>query len=299
MVASVAPLIWSVLNHTDKYLLKKYSGHAGIGALSILSSIFAVVPLPFIFILDDTVFKIQTPDLLVLITTGVLTAVGIFFYFHALDHDDASHVVPFWFLVPIISYFLGIIFLSEFITTDKIIGSGITLLGAFVLSLEFDSGVTIKKITPILMMASSFFLAINNILFKMAANDYSFWVSIFWNQVGMLLFGLSLLLFVKRYRKDFFTMLINGHHELLTINVVGEVLQIVAGFFAFYSVLIAPVSLVLLVNYTIQPLFVFIEGLLLTFIFPGFVTEKINRRHSIQKLSAIVIMAIGIYYIML
>ncbi len=299
IIALIAPLIWSILNHTDKYLLKKYSGHTGIGALSILSSVFAVVPLPLILIIDNTVFKIQIVDLILLIITGVLTAAGIFFYFHALDHDDASHVVPFWFLVPIISYIFGIIFLKEFIAVDKVIGAGITLLGAILLSLEFDQGITIKRITPILMVVSSFFLAINNILFKIAANDYSFWVSMFWNQVGMLMFGLSLLFFVKKYRDDFFVMLIRSHRELLTINIVGEILQIIAGFFAFYSVLIAPVSLVLLINYTIQPLLVFLEGLLMTMVFPRIVNEKINTRNSVQKLSAIIIMAIGIYYIMI
>ena len=160
LIALIPPLLWSLLNHVDKYLISKYAGHTGIGGLAIFSSAFAVVALPIVYIIDNTIFSISVPDAFFLSVTGILTAFGILFYLYALDRDDASHVVPFWFLIPIFSYVLGVIVLGEYIVFDKILGSLITLIGALILSLEFDQGFRVKKAAAFFMIASSLVFAV-------------------------------------------------------------------------------------------------------------------------------------------
>ena len=59
----------------------------------------------------------------------------------------------------------------------------------------------------------------------------------------------------------------------------------------------APVTIVMLVEYTAQPLFVFLEGVLLTLFLPNLVSEDISKRNLFQKFIAIIIMGIGIYII--
>ncbi len=296
-IALAAPFIWSLLNHTDKYLISKYSHHIGIGGLAIMSSIFAGFTLPVVYLIDRNILGLEIYSMLALVISGILTALGLLLYLYALDKDDVSHVVPFWFLIPIFSYGLGLFFLDENLETGKMIGAMITLVGSLILSLEFDQGFSIKKITPILMIGSSLCLSLNNVLFKDVA--VSFWQSIFWNQVGMLIFAILMLVFVKKYRADFVSVFKINNTQLNILNLAGEILQIVATFVSYYSILIAPVALVLLVSYTFQPLFVFLEGILLTMMFPHIVKEKINRKHLIQKTLAIGIMVLGVYQIML
>ncbi len=297
LVALVAPLLWSLLNHVDKYLISKYAGHSGVGGLAIFSSLFAVFALPVVYLIDGSVFDVTVSGAFALILSGIFFILGVFLYLHALKKDDASHVVPFLLLTPVCAYILGIFFLDEYIAGDKIFGSLIALVGAVILSLEFDRGIRVKKATTVLMISSCVSLAIGDTIFKFFSIDASFWQSIFWNQVGFVIFGLTLLL-IRSYRKDFISVCKANTKQLVALNLGGEIVQTVATVVNFYAMILAPIALVLLVNYTTQPLFVFIEGLLITKFFPKIAKEHLSKRHVAQKLVSIAIMSAGIYLIL-
>lgn len=298
LVALVAPLIWSFLNHADKYLISKYSNNAGVAGLAIFSSLFAVFALPVIYIIDSTVFSLPAVSTIAITISGILLAFCVFLYLHALDHDDTSHVVPFWFLTPMFAYVLGIIFLGEYIHGGKVLGSIITLVGALILSLEFDKGVKVKKAVTILMVFSSMSVAGSDTIFKYFVNHASFSQAIFWNQVGFVIFGVALLS-IKKYRSDFRNVLKMKSLQIVSINVIGELGQTIAVVVNTYALLLAPIALVTLVNYTFQPLFVFIIGILITRFFPKIAQEHLTRRHITQKVVSMVIMSIGVYLIMI
>ena len=297
-IALIAPLIWSVLNHVDKYLISSYSKDIGVAGLAIFSSLFAIFVLPIIYFFDQSVLSLPASQILALIISGIFFILCIFFYLHALGRDDASHVVPFWFLTPVFAYVLGVSFLGEYIEGGKIIGSLITLIGAVILSLEFDEGVKIKKVTAFLMILSSLSLAVADTIFKYFAANASFGQSIFWNQVGLVIFACILLL-IPLYRRDFLKILKVNTKKLFMLNLGGEAAQAGASILNFYALLLAPIALVTLVNYTFQPLFVFIEGILITKFFPRIAQEHLTKRHIAQKLASILIMAAGVYLIMI
>lgn len=294
-----APFLWSILNHLDKYLISKYVGNSGVGGLSIFSSGFAVFTLPILYFFDKNIFNINILNITILSLTGVLTALGILFYLYALNNDEASYVVPFWFLIPIFSYVLGVFILGEHIFFGKIIGSIITIIGAFVLSLKYGKGFHVRTGTVTLMIASSFVLALNNVLFKDLAIHTSFWQSMFWNQFGLFIFGLSAFLFIKKYRQDFIKIVKFNTLDLTLFNIGGEIVQVVAGFFNYYAVILAQVSLVLLIEYTFQPLFVLLGGIILTKLFPYITKEETGHKYTLQKFFAISIMAVGVYLIVI
>lgn len=298
VLSAIAPLLWSVLNHVDKYLVSKYKNEVGVGGLTITSSIFAVFVIPIVYVIDPQVIHTDMLSMILLVATGIMLSLAILLYLHALDRDDASHVVPFWFLIPVVAYVLGIFVLDEHLITGKIVASLIILLGAFILSLEFDGGVKIKKHTPLLMIGSSILLALSDILFKKYALDASFAVSVFWNQVGMTLFGLFCLLFIKKFRADFIKIC-KEKRVIWAINIGGELVQSTATIINFYAMLIAPVALVLVVNYTLQPLFVFAIGVIMTLFFPHISKERISMGHVVQKILALTIMAVGLYLLLM
>ncbi len=297
LIALVAPLLWSLLNHADKYLISKYARGTGVGGLAILSSLFAFVSLPFIDAFHHAEIYSPKGDIVPLIVTGLLVALAVLWYLQALERDDASHVVPFWFLIPVIGYGLGIFLLGEHLEGDKLIGSVVTLAGAFILALEFDEGFSVKKKTVLLMIGSSVCLALSNVVFKLFAEETSFWHSIFWNQFGIGLFGLLCLLLIRKYRHDFVTVASAQTKAIIGLNLTGEVLQTIAVMTNYFAMLLAPVALVLLLSYTFQPFFVFIEGILLTAFFPHISKERTSRRHIIQKLTAMALMSLGVYLI--
>lgn len=297
-LALIAPFLWSILNHADKYLLNKYSHHSGVGGLLIFSSVFALIALPVVaFFSPSPILALTHAEIYILIATGIMSAIAILFYLYALEQEDASHIVPFWFLTPVFSYLFGIFFLGEQLSTNQIWGSAVTLLGALVLSLELEKKVSIKKRAAGLMALSSLFFALAGVFFKDTAIEGSFWQSLFWNQAGMVVFGIFCLTFITTFRRDFLTVCKVKSKELALLNIFGEIGQTLSASISYYVTLIAPISLVLLVEYTFQPVFVFLEGLILSKHYPHIIQEKISRKHLAQKIASMLIMASGVWMI--
>ncbi len=300
LMSLIAPFLWSLLNHADKYLISKYSKEVGVGGLVVYSSLFAIFIAPIAFFLSDTsVFDLLGSEKFFLAVAGAMYSICILFYLYALEKEDASYVVPFWLLAPVFGFLLGIIFLGETIEPIKVLGAIVVLLGAVILSVEFEQKKKIKSIAVVLMLASALTIALSDIIYKKFAEHVDFWPSVFWNQIGMVAFGIICLIFVANYRRSFIGSIKEGGKEIATLNIAGETIQSIAIIANNYALMLAPVALVLLATYTFQPLFVFIEGILLTLFFPKISSENISKKHLIQKGVSIVIMAIGVYLILL
>lgn len=299
LVALAAPLIWSIINHIDKYLISKYFHGEGIGALMVF---VGVVSIPFslaIFYLYPDVLNTPIFNATILILTGIIYNFAILFYLYALEEEDASLVVPFWQLAPVFTYFLGIFILGEHLGKTQIIGSIITLFGAVILSLELggDSKLKIKKKAVLFMCLSSLFIALENIIFKKGAIDESlFWNSVFWNQIGMIIFAFGCL-FIPAYRKSFKKTFNQNSTKVLGLNILEQIIETVGSIVNYFALFLAPVALITLTTYSAQPFFVFTLGIILTLLFPKFIKEDISKKNLMIKLLSILIMALGVYLV--
>lgn len=297
LIALIAPFLWSILNYTDKYLIARYAKETGVAGLAIFASAFSILAALCIYLAFPTVLAVSHAQAGSLLITGFLIAIGILLYLYALEKDHASHVVPFWFMVPILGYLLGLLFLDEVLTVPKIIGSLITVAGALILSLELEERITLKKRVIVLMTGSSLLIALSDVLFKGAIAESSFASSIFWNQLGFALFGALCFLLNKRYRAEFIALCASKSKGLFFINASTELLTITATAIGYYALSLAPVAIILVISYTFQPLFVFVEGVVLTRLLPHLHRERLSRRHIVQKVGAILVMAAGTYLV--
>jgi drug/metabolite transporter (DMT)-like permease len=219
-------------------------------------------------------------------------------YFHALQKDEASIVVPLWQMIPVISFVINYLVLGETLTMIQMAGGILVMLGAIGISLELSPGNLVKFKTHVfwLMLLSSILFSLNFAFFKLFAISSSFWTTSFWEYTGFALFGVLLLTFVTPYRKEFMSVVAQNKIPVLSINGINEVINILAKLAFNFASLLAPITLVFLVN-GLQPFFVFFYGLILTLFFPHISQEKISRRHIVQKLIAIIIMFFGTYLI--
>jgi hypothetical protein len=78
------------------------------------------------------------------------------------------------------------------------------------------------------------------------------------------------------------------------LNLANEVINTIAVALVQYASLLAPIVLVMLVN-SLQPIFVFLMGILLTLFLPKLSKENITKQVLLQKSAAIVIVLIGTY----
>lgn len=292
MVALLPPLLWSLSNHFDKYLISKYF-KGGAGAINIFTAFFALVTALVVYVVNPSVATIAPRDALVLILVGVIGIIELTIYCHVLNKDETSIVTPMFQLIPVLTYLLSFIMLGEVLTQKQIFASVVIILGAIILSINLsESKIKFRGYVLGMMIIASFLVALISVLFKLVALEEGYWPSTFWSSLGAALVGVFYLLFIKPYRQQFVLSLKNNKKGVLAFNSINEIIDKVANLIMNYALLLAPVTLVWVVN-GFQPLFVLIFGVILTLLFPNIIQESLLKKHLIQKITAIGIILIG------
>lgn len=296
LIALVAPALWSLTNHVDKFLLGKYFKEGGEGALLIFSSVFAVVTVPVIGVFAPSVFAIAPMHAVIMVLVGVVYIIALIPYMYAMQEDEASIVAPLFQLFAVFSYVFGLFFLHEQLTAVQFLAGVLIITGAVLLSVDFTDTPKFKWRVFWLMCLSSLLLSINAGVFKLVAIEYDFWTTLFWDYVGLIVIGLLLLTCVRTYRTQFFVVIKSNSASALGMNGMNELINVAAEMCFKYATTLAPLALVVLVN-GVQPAFVFVYGILFTRFFPSFAQERMQRKYLVQKIIAIVLVCIGTYWI--
>jgi drug/metabolite transporter (DMT)-like permease len=303
-IALLAPVFWSINTHFDKFILSKYSKGRGVGSVFLFSTFFSVIfsAVIFIFKHDEIILNSSFHNFLLFLIPGFLSALGFYFYLQSLRKEESSIVVALFQTSPVFAYFLGYIFLGEILTLNQIFAALVVLIGAGILSFdieEIESKIIIKwKMVGFILLAALSF-AFNDVLFKkFTIYQGSFVTSLFWQHIGIFIIGLSFFLFSKYLREDFFSLIKDSRAKIFVLNGFSEFFYALGGLLSNLATLFAPVTLVLVVN-SYQAVFTFIIGISLTIFLPHIITEKISKRHLIQRILAIVIILLGSYFLYL
>jgi uncharacterized membrane protein len=296
-ISLVAPVLWTIVTHIDKYLLSKRFKGNGVGAIFLFSSLFSFFVLIGILLYDHSVvLNLGVRDIATLLSIGIFSAIAFFLYLRALDIEESSVVIPLLQLIPVFAYFLSYFILGETLNKTQILAALIVILGIVVLSIEFDSEnkVKLRKKVLYLIAGSSFLFALHDVVFKSVAVKDTFISSTFWQYAGLCIAGVVVFALSPKYRAQLKSIFQIKDGSVLSLNITSEVLYIIGNLASNFATLLAPVALVLVVT-SYQPLFVFIGGTLLTLFLPQIATEKIRMRNLFQKLVSIAIILIGSY----
>jgi len=298
LIALLPPIFWSLTNHIDKYLLTKYFKDGAIGAVMIFSASIAILLLPIILLIQPSVLQNFQINYLLIILNGTLYLFASLPYFYALEKDDASLSVPLFQMIPVFSFILGYIFLKETLSVTQILGGIIIVISSIFISLNISDIKKMKMKWDVfgLMALSSILFSLNFIFFKYFAVETDFWITSFWEYVGFGLFGIILLVFVKNYRQGFFNVLKQNRLKVISINGLNEILNIVAKIAFNFATILTPVTMVWIIN-GLQPVFVFVFGIILTLVLPKISREDISKKTLIQRMIAIAVITVGVYLI--
>ena len=300
LIALINPIVHAFANHFDKYLITRFIKGGAVGALILFSSLFAIVALPVIWFIHPGVFEAMSPmRAIILMMAGGFMVIAVLFYLYALEFSEASYVAPFFQLIPVFGFILGYFILGEVLSAMQLWAGGLIVLGGIVLSLELaEPKFRIKHKLVFLMIGSSFFYALNAVLFKLIAVSQGFLDSLFWNMLGMVVVGIILFVTVKSYRREFLGLIESNHYSVIGLNALNDLLGLIGEAALVYAVLFAPVALVQAVG-GLQPMFVFILGLIITWFFPKFGRESLLFHHLAQKITGIAIISAGVYLLVL
>src|SRR3989344_9601316 len=121
LIALINPVAHAFANHFDKYLISRFIKGGAVGTLILFSSLFAVVVLPVIIILNPSVFTtISASRAIILTINGGLLMLAVLFYLYALESDEASYVVPFFQLIPVFGFIVGYFMLGEVLYANQL-----------------------------------------------------------------------------------------------------------------------------------------------------------------------------------
>lgn len=293
-IALGAPFLWALTNISDQYLVARYTtGRRSSGGLVLFSSLIGIFVSVFIGIFTNGLFAIPTTDKLLLILTGGITISWTILYLFTLEIEDVSAVVPWFLTTPIFGYIFGYIFLRETLSTSQLLGSIIVLFGVLLISIDFSEEKRKFKWRPTLyMLFACFLISMAGIIFKYVTIGNNFWVSSFWEYVGLGTFGILMFIFIPKYRNEFMLMNKSGGGKIFTLNAISEILTIVGNLLTNFAILLAPVALVYLVS-SFQPAIVLFLTLFSTKFFPNITKENLTRNILLPKVIAILIMIIG------
>lgn len=290
-----APIGFSVVNHFDKYLLRRYFPDTGSHILIIFSSLIGLLVAPVFFLINPNAIFLPWPDRLALLASGALFILACYPYLAALEKDDTSLVVALFQLLPLFTYALGWLFLGETLTAAQLLAAGLIIVGAMGMSLDTkELRWTVKWSILGLMALSSFLFSLDSVLFKVGAVAEDFWVSTGWQYAGFVIPGLAILTFAKRQRRIFFSLFRVKGLKIMSLNVINELVNLFAKISINFASLLAPVALVWVIN-GFQPFFSFLIGFGLTLFLPALAKEDISKTTVIRKLLCMAVMVVGVF----
>jgi uncharacterized membrane protein len=280
--AFCGPVLWALSVHLDKYLVERYFKNSGVSFLMIFAAAFALLMLPVLWVLRPNVVAIDVADAGAITASGVLYMGALFFYLQALKVEEASVVAPFFQAAPLFGYVLSYLVLGERLTLGQDFGGLMIIGGTALLSVRADKPWMMMKWRLIaLMLTCALSMSVASLIFKIFAIADEFWTATFWSFVGQAGFGAGLLASTAS-RKQLGNLVRSGAGRVLGISGINELLNLTGTLGARYALLLAPLSLVQAVGSTTS-LFVFVFGVVLSIVAPGFGEEDLSTRNLMRS----------------
>ncbi len=296
LYAIIAPFLWAVVNIADQYLIAKYSDRdkeRSSGGLVIFSSLIGLLIAGIIFIFTDGLLSIPSLDIALLLLAGVLTVVWIVLYLFTLEIEEVSRVVPWFLTIPVFGYILGSIFLGETLTLRQVVGAILVFVGLIIISINWtETRVRIKHKPMLYMLLVSLTVAVSGIIFKYVTVEDSFWISSFWEYVGLGVTGMFIFLCMPKQRREFMHMNKAGGARIFLVNILSEFTSVSGNLLTNFALILAPVTLVFIVS-AFQPAFVLLLTVIGTYMFPKIIKEDMSWQVLYPKIVAVIVMVIG------
>ena len=290
-----ASFLWGITNHIDKFMISGIDeSGSSVKTLLVFSTLVAGIILSPIWLIASKVsIGISNVSLLCVLLSSFVYILATFFYFKALEKNDASIVVVMFQLIPVFSYILALIFFKENLVLQQIIGSILIILSAVLISFDFEERNNKSKwLALILMVLSSLLYATYFFLFDIGIRNSSYNSCAFWFQIGFLIQGIILICF-KNYRSTFIKAIKNNGQKYFSLNITNEVINLIANLLVNFANVTIPLALANVLN-GFQGAFVFILGFIGVKLLPKYFKENISKKIVVQKISCIIISIVGL-----
>lgn len=299
MISVVAYFLLAVSFVIDKILLKKRIPHPAVYSFYVaLLGLASLVLIPWgAHWLGVRMFGLS-------LVGGIIFVYALLFYYQAVKDNEVSRVAPLiGSIIPVVTVLIGFLFGQEF---SKHIVLGIMLLAGGGFLVSFDLPIYSLKIFRgfIYSFTSGIFFAGAYLLFEYIYEIEGFLNGFVWTRIGLFVGGMSLLIF-PIFRKEIAKSLVHKKSaEKERKKKIGTILIFILNKFfgggssilINFAISISSASLVNGVS-SIQFVFVLLLAWVASFKFNHIFREKLYFWDWAQKIGAIAIIAVGLFFV--
>ncbi len=222
---------------------------------------------------------------------GILSTVGLWFYFSAISKEEISRAMPILATAPLFVLPMAFFLFEESFTSLKYLGIGLVVTGSISLSFKKTGGVFKFDKAAALMFVTALLFAIRNILIKIPTQSLGVWPLLFWMGVGHGVLSLGILLVHHPHLKRKAQR--GAEHLFLTgsLSALGMVSLLTA-------ISLGPVSLISALE-GVKPLLVLVFATLITILHPSFIHETVTKTVVAHKTISTLMIVLGAALIVL
>ncbi len=286
----LAHFLWSAGYYIDRVLINKMKVEHSISNIMVSASLVAnVVILPIFLFLADFQLIINKINLFLALAATISLLIALYSYLLAIKNLKSNVVSLLFQLLPVFSFIISYV-LGELFSFNQILGSILVIISALIIS--FDAKININKKSLFLMVISSFGYAIFYFIFVNLANRTNFYQATIFYQIGLIIFGLFLIINSK-IRKEFFGLFVEKP-QFIILNIINELGNAAADLLINFTMLFLPIALVNSMS-GIGPMLTVVVGLIGVKLLPKYFDEKPSKTELIKLIIAIIFSASGIF----
>jgi len=288
----IAQGIWAFTSLIDKIVISK--GYIKSPFVYIISN--GLMNLGLIFLMSFVGFKpLKFMDFLIALFSGLMLSASVIAYYKAVQYDEISKIKIMFQMEPILVLMLSFIFLGNVLTKNQFIGFIFLICAGIIISY--------KKEKKLFKLSKAFYPAVLSIFFGAlyvisAKHIYSitgFWSAFLWLRLTSL--SALFVLIAPSIRKEFAKTIKQINKKVRKLLLFKMIIDFSAFIFAGYALLNGPVSLVVVLESAVAPLFIFILTLLTTIYLPRIIKEEVNKKAILTKLFAIISTILGLIFV--
>ena len=295
LVITLAYLCFALSSLGDRIIL---SGHSRPNSYTFFVGILSaavILLIPFI--------GISVPQGILwlwIILAALFNILGIYTMFSALNVFDVSKIIPtIGALQPIFVVIFSFLILGEdAMGSRQILAFVILLLGSVLISIEKNYRVTRRSLK--LSFFAALFFSLEMIFAKIVYLNLAFWDGFIWMKIFGLVFVMSFL-FNKTFRSDIFNVDQKLDKKNSIIFFLGQGFGGLANILQGWAISLVPLAYLGIMNAMkgLQYVFLFIFVLIISATFPKLLNEKTSKTIIIQRITAIILIIIGLLVLFL
>jgi drug/metabolite transporter (DMT)-like permease len=294
IITSLATAITiSIANIIDSHILSK---KLGLHHYLLIMSAFMVISASIVFVIFPFPEAPGFKYIMAGIGGGLTSGFALVILFNAMQKGEVSRIIPVTSSFPIWVAVLSMPLLGEMLNLWQWMAIVLTVAGAVLISLQRGEGggqKTRLQKSFILLLFVALLFSLSNIGYSYAMKELTFWNTFTINGICAAVVALAF-----SARKSHFQELkkLEQRNQKIAWVFGNQTIAALGIILSFIAISSGPVALVSTIM-NIRPAFILVFSLIVSRVFPGFITEHVDRRTIIIKVVGIALITGGVVII--